>query len=131
MPSSQSGYITLLALLIVGVIGIAITSSILLSGVGSTQYTLTGQQGALARTYVQACAEEGLQQLRDNTAFTGIGSLSFSEGACSYDVDNTGGDTRRIRASSTVDAIIRRVEVSVDALSPQITISSWEDVVSF
>ena len=127
----ERGYITLLSVLVVGAAGLAITTSLLLFGLGSSRTSFAVEQSAQARALVDACVEEALQQVRDSTPFTGTGTLSLGQGSCDYEVTSGGGQNRPIHASSTVGTIIRKVEVTIDAINPSINTTSWQDVTDF
>lgn len=122
------GYIALMSVLIVAAVSTAIASTIIILGVGFSRSAFAFQQSAQAWALAQACAEEGLQQIRDNTAYTGTGGLTLGSGTCSYTVANTGGTTRLVTTSGTVGTIVRRTSVVVSGYSPQITVTSWQEV---
>ena len=128
---TQRGYITLLSVLIVGAVGVAIATTLLLQGTNRSRSSFALQQQAQARALADACAEEGLQQLADNNSFTGTAGLTLGAGECSYTVVDTGGSTRRVEATGTVGTIVQKARIEVSALSPQITLSSWQEVADF
>jgi DeoR/GlpR family transcriptional regulator of sugar metabolism len=125
---TQSGYIALMAVLIVGAASLAIASALLLTAADSQRSTLVAQQSAQARNLATACAEEALQQINTSTSFTGTNNLSMGQGACSYTVANAGGSNRTITASGTVDTVVRRLQISATVGATTITISSWQEV---
>ena len=126
---NQNGYVALLSVLIVGAIATTVGVTLLLTGTDSQRETLVTQQSAQARSLVDACAEEALQQLHDNTAFTGTNGLTLSQGTCSYTVTSTGASTRTITANSTVGNVVRKVAVYVTISSSSISITSWQEVI--
>lgn len=126
--TNLDGYITLISVTIIGAVATAIVLYLLLSGTNASKNSLTTIYSAQARALANACAEEALQQIRDNTNFTGTNSIVFSNGTCTYAVTNSGGDVRTIFASSSVSNTIRKVRISTTALSPKINISSWQEV---
>lgn len=123
-----NGYITLISITIIGAVTTSIVIYLLLSGTEATRNSLVSLRSAQARSQANACAEEALQQIRDNNNFVGTSFLTFSTGACSYTVANTGGANRTIFASSSVATTVRKVRVLTTTLSPKITISSWQEV---
>ncbi|MEK7184214.1 MAG: hypothetical protein AAB701_01705 [Patescibacteria group bacterium] len=129
--TSQSGYITLLTVLIVSAVGVAIGSSLLLLGLGSSRSSLSLQQSKQAAALADACVEEALQQLRFSTSYSGTATLSFGTSSCTYLVTVLSGENRNIESTGTVGAVVRRVEVDVSQLTPKIVISSWQEVASF
>lgn len=126
LPRRSDGYVALLAVLIVGAASLTIATTLLLTGTDSQRYTLIFQQSAQARVAADACVEEALQQMHDNTSYTGTAGLSFSPGSCSYTVTNTGGNNRTINASGTVGNTIRKLQVTA-TIGSSIAIVSWQE----
>jgi len=124
----EHGYVALLAVLIVGSASVAIALALLITGADSQRSTLVMQGSTQARTLAVACAEEALQQIHDDTSFTGTNTLSLSTGSCSYTVANTGGSNRTIDAGSTINNVVRKVQVYVTIGASSISITSWQEV---
>lgn len=129
--TQQSGYITLVSVLVVGAVGMAIAVSLILLGLGSSRTSFALEQSNQAKALTNACAEEALQQVRDSTSFTGTDNLTLGQGTCTYTVTHNGGQNRTIISSGTVGTIIRKVEVIIDTINPQINITSWQEVGNF
>ncbi len=127
----NSGYIALLSVIIVGAIATAIAVTFTLLGIGLSATSFAQEQSAQARGLTNACLEEGLQQIRTSTVYTGSGNLNIGQGTCSYTVTNLGGSNRLVIASSTVGTIIRKVQTNVTAITPSITTNSWLEVADF
>jgi hypothetical protein len=127
MHKHPDGFVTLISVLILGAVGLAVAVSLMLLGVDSSRTSLSLEQSLQARGLADACVETALQQIRTNNAFTGTANLTFGAGTCTYTVTNTGGTTRSITTSGTVDTIVRRVSVSLSAVAP-VTISLWQEV---
>lgn len=128
---SQSGFVTLLSTLVVGAVGLAITTSVILLGLASSRTSFAGQQSVQARNLADACAEEGLQQIRDLTSYTGTGSLTLGQGSCTYTVTSQGGNARTVNAEGVVGEMTRRVSVVITAINPSIVVASWQEVAGF
>jgi len=126
--SAQQGYIALLAVLIVGAAALATALALLTTGTNSQRSTLAEQQSAQARSIARTCAEEGLQQLHDNTAYTGTNSLSVGQGNCNYTVANTGGSNRSVFSTATVSGTSRKIQVYATIGSSSISITSWQEI---
>ena len=124
----MKGYITLLSVLVVGAVGLAVTTSLILLGLGSSRSSLNYQQLHQAKNLASSCAEEGLQKIRESSSFTGSGNLSIGQGSCTYNVTNTGGNGRTVDATGTVGTVVRKTSVSISAISPSIIISSWQEI---
>lgn len=125
---NNRGYITLISVLVVGAVGVAISVSLLLLGLGSSRTSFSFQQSAQAKALANACIEEGMQQIRDSIPYTGTGNLSLGSGDCTYTVASQGAQNRTIVASGTVGNVIRKINVIIDAINPNITVVSWQEV---
>jgi DeoR/GlpR family transcriptional regulator of sugar metabolism len=124
----SGGYIALMAVLIVGAASLAIGLALLTMGADSQRSTLIAQQSAQARSLATACAEEALQEIHDDTAFTGTDNLSLGQGTCSYTVTNTGGNNRTITASGVVGEVTRKLEIYATIGVSSISIISWQEI---
>lgn len=127
----QKGYIALLAVLIIGAASLAISLALLTAGADSQRSTLVTQQSAQARNLASSCVEEALQQMHDDTSFTGTDTISFGQGSCTYTVTNTGGTARTIDAAGTsgaVNSVVRKLKVYVTISASSLSITSWQEV---
>lgn len=131
MHSSAGGFIALMGVVLISSITVLIVVGLLIQGAEQSKTTGTVERAFHARQYAQACAEEALERLKSTPTFTGTSTLVFTRGNCSSVVINTGGSTRTIDSRGNADTIVRRVKVLVSALSPQITVSSWQEVSAF
>ncbi|OGY60014.1 MAG: hypothetical protein A3B23_02965 [Candidatus Colwellbacteria bacterium RIFCSPLOWO2_01_FULL_48_10] len=129
--SSNRGFITLVSVLIAGAVGVAAATSLILLGIGFSRTSFSIEQSNQAKALANACAEEALQQIRSSTPFTGSGNLSLGQGTCNYTVTSLGGQIRHIEAYGTVGDIVRRVEADIDKITPDINITSWQEVADF
>lgn len=127
----QAGYITLVSTLVVGAVGIAITLSLILSGIGSSRTTFTIEQSNQARALSSACVEEALQQIRDLTSFIGTGNLTINGNTCTYTVTSQGLQNRTVTAFGTVGGNIRKVKVIINNINPTLQVVSWQEVADF
>lgn len=126
---NQSGYVALLAVLIVGAAATAIALALLTIGTDAQRSMLVEQQSKQARGLAVACGEEALQQIHDNVALGATNStLSLGQGTCAYNVSVNTGATRTITATGTVANVVRKISASVTVGASTITISSWKDV---
>ena len=123
-----NGFIALMSVLVMGAVGVSLMVSVLLLGLGSSRTGFAVEQSGQARALANACAEEGLEQIREVTAFTGSGGLSLGHGNCTYTVSNTGGENRTVTTIGTVGSVVRKISISVTAINPLIIIASWREV---
>jgi len=127
----KRGFMALISILVVGAVGIAIALALLGLGLGSARTSFAVEQSNQAKALANACAEEGLQQIRDSISFVGTGNLALGQGACSYAVTSQGEQNRTITALGAAGTITRKVKVVIDAISPMIQIVSWQEVDNF
>ena len=120
-----------MSVLVVGAIGIAITTSLLLLSVGTLLTSFSEERSGQARALANACAEEGLRQIRHAAAFTGTGNLSLGSGTCSYTVTSQGGENRTVISSGLAGTVTRKVKVIINAIAPAIQTVSWQEVSDF
>lgn len=124
----QSGYVALIAVLVMSAATTIIALLLLVTGLDAQRYTLVEQQAAQARNLATACAEEALQQMHDNTSLTGTNSLSLGQGTCSYTITSTGSSTRIIDVSGTVKGVVKKLKIYVTITSSSISVTSWQEV---
>ena len=127
----NKGFIALLSVLIVTAVAVSITVALLIMGVGSSRTSFARQQSTQARALADACAEEALQEIHDSVSYEGSDTLTLGQGTCDYRVTKLTGQNRTIDATGTVGTIIRKVNVVIDSITPDINILSWQEVSDF
>ncbi len=127
----QKGYIALITVLVIGAVGLTVTTSVILLGLGSSRTSFTIEQSNQAKALANACAEEALQKIVDSIPFEGTGDLSLDQGTCTYTVTKLTGQNRTITASGAVGTIIRKVNIVLDKITPNVNITSWQEVADF
>lgn len=126
------GFIALTSVLVVSVIMLSVfvgATSRSISGLNVTSALSSSLQAeALART----CAEYALLELERTLDYAGDESLAVAEGSCDIlPVLGSGNTNRTVEAESTVSNTTRRVKVVVSQISPELNISSWNNVAEF
>ena len=128
----ENGYVTLISVLVIGAIGVAVGVSLISLGLSASRTSFSLEQSNQTKALANACAEEALQQIRDQPlSFFGTDNLALGRGNCTYTVTAGSGEDRTIEASGTVDTIVRKVEISIDQINPTINITSWQEVAEF
>ena len=125
------GFVALAGVLITGAIAVAVASSVLFGASEFSALALSGQRSYQARALAEACANEALLAIHDDTGFSGSGGFSLGQGTCVYTVSITGLSSREIQVSGTVGTVVKRLEISIDDLSPTINVSEWQEVADF
>lgn len=131
VKKNNSGFITLIAMLVVSMVGISITVALLLAGVSSSKTGGALEQSRQAGVLATACANNALERVRKNPTFTGTGNLVMDIGACSYTVSNTGGETRIINSTGNVGSVVKKEKIQISAITPKIVVSSWQELADF
>jgi hypothetical protein len=128
VDKKQSGYVALLAVLIVGAAATAISLVLLTRGTDSQRSALISQQSKQARVLAIACAQEALQQIHDNIAFSGTNNLALGQGTCTYTVTVISPTTRTIVAKGTVGNVLKTIQASGIINASSISVSSWQEI---
>lgn len=126
----QSGYIALMAVLVLGAAALAISLSLLMIGADGQRSALISQQGIQAQSLARYCGEEALLQIHDNIAFTATGSgitINDGAGSCVYKVFVQTPTTRIVQVTATVGPVIRKIQSLATIGSTTITTSAWTD----
>ncbi|HJQ08229.1 MAG TPA: hypothetical protein VJ836_01965 [Candidatus Saccharimonadales bacterium] len=128
LRSAANGYVAFIAVLIVGAAALAISLAVLLTGADSQRATLAEQQSKQARALAVGCAQEALQQIHDNIAFSGTNNLSLGQGNCTYTVAVTTPTTRSVAVTGTAGTAVRKIQANVTVGSTTISVTSWQEV---
>ena len=126
--NNREGFVTLVSAILVGAVGVAIGTAVLLLGLGFSRTALVKVQSGQARALANACMEEGLQQIKDSIPYTGTGTLTLGQGGCTYEVTSQGAQDRTIQATGTVGTVIRKVTVVINKITPAIVVVSWQEL---
>ena len=125
----RRGFVALMAVVVVGAVGLAIAISITLLGAGFTKTGIALQQSQQAKSLANACAEYGLEKLRESTGYAGDETLTIGSSTCYVlAVLGSGNTNRTVESSSTVGTVTRKVKVQVSQIMPQIQVTSWQEV---
>lgn len=125
----NNGFVALVAVLIIGAVGLAIAISLTLLSAGFAKTSLVIQQSQQAKSLANACAEYGLEKLRESTGYAGNETLTIGSSTCSVlAVLGSGNSNRTVQTTSTVGTITRKIKVLVSQVTPQIQLTSWQEV---
>lgn len=128
----QTGFVTLLSVLILSAVAIAVTVSILLLGLGVSRTSFAVIQSVQARSLANACAEEGLQRLRESVYYAGDETKTFPTGTCTIQaISGTGNNNRTLQTIATVGTVQRKVKIIISKIHPAPVITSWQEVADF
>ncbi len=128
--TSRGGYITLISVLVVGAVGVSVTVSLLLLGIGATRVSSVVEESALARGFADACAEDALGEIHSSAVCAGGGVRTFVRGSCASTVSSAGA-TCVIASAGTVGTVVRRTKVILSSVTPAPVVLSWREVADF
>ena len=115
----------LLSVLILAVVGVTISTTLLMLSIAGSQTTGTLEESQKARALANACAEKALQQLVSSSAYLGSGSLTVGSNTCNYSVATNDTSSDKILASSTVGQTTRKFLAKITI--PGLVMMTWQD----
>ena len=121
----QSGFITLISVVVIGTITLAVALAALYSGTTAAKNIIALQQSQQAKMLASSCAEEALLQVRNNAFYVGSSTLYNSAGSCTYSVSLGTGVVRYVNATSTAGTQVRHVAITLDSISSSLHVVSW------
>ncbi len=125
-------YVALVTVMIIGAVGIAIVIAAVLGSLASSKNSLLSKQTKQASGLADACTEHALIKLKANVDYIGDEILDFTNGSCEIQtIPNPGNVDREIHTTGTIDHIIRKVKININAINPDLLITSWEEVEDF
>ena len=127
----RRGYIALISVILLGALGTAIMLSVILSGVSAGKTDLSIEQSSGARVLASSCAEEALEKINESGTTSATGNLSIGSGTCAYLITSQNGQNITINATGYFGTISNKVKVVVSTTSPNIILSSWQEVADF
>jgi hypothetical protein len=127
----QAGYATLITVLITGAIGTSVAISLIFMGLETSRVSQDVEKSIRARAVAWACAEEGLLRIYESDEFQGSASFDLEGGTCTYEVLIGSGENRTVRSTAFASNYFARLEISVDAIYPEIHIADYRDVAAF
>jgi len=130
--SSRPGYVFLLAVLGVGIIVSTTSFSLMLLGWAAEQNGKALEQAAQALANAQACAEQALFALREDSGYGGSELQTFERGSCTIEaICGSGNTDRLLRITGMHGESTRRLEIAIDQLLPATSVRTWTEVASF
>ena len=129
--TSIRGYIALLSVVALGVIGTAIMMGVILSGIAITKTNISVNQGSMARLTATSCAEEALEKIIESGTTSSTGNITIASGTCLYSISTQVDQSILIQATGTLGTITKKIKVILATTSPYLILSSWQEVGDF
>ena len=128
----QSGYVALFTVLVAMAVSVLIATGILIRAASESRMLSQQEFSSYAEAAATACAERGLMNLHGSLSYAGNETLQVDSASCQIGpVGGSGNLNRTIQASITINGVTRKILISIAAVHPSMSISSWKDVVSF
>lgn len=123
---NNSGYVAIITVLIIALVGIAIVSTYAFLGIGEGYSALSLTNGENALEFSEGCMEDALLNIRASASYASE-TITRPEGTCSIAVSSVGSvytvtstATSSPRYSRTIQAVATRGAI-------QMTITSWKE----
>ena len=125
---NKKGFVTLFSLIILMVVSVSVFTSILLVNVDSLNSVEATRQGIVARSLANSCMGIAINELKDDQAYAGNETFTFSQGSCQIiSISGSGNTNRTIRVSGDAGGYVRKVEALVLEINPATNISYWQE----
>lgn len=121
----KKGYVLIISVLVVAVVGTVVVITLTMLSIGATKSGQDLHNIYKAKAYANACIEVAMVRIRDND-FIGTDSIDFNDDSCTYEVNDTGGDTRELQSTGMAGGAYSRIEVNIGELTPNIVFSKYE-----
>ncbi len=130
----KKGFIALITVLIITAVSVIIGTTVVMKSISHASMSASELYSAKAWAAANGCVEYALGQfsLSSTTFTTYPGLLSQTVGGtlCTITLVASG-NSKVIKASSTVSSFVRKLQVTVATNTPQSVISSWQEVGDF
>jgi hypothetical protein len=127
----NSGFVTLISVLVIGSIATLIVLTTLFLGVDYTKSTINTMQFSQAKYVAEACTEEALQRINLLPPYAGTDTLNVGNGSCTFSVTSGVGQNKTVTSTGNVGMNTRKIYITLDVLLPTINITSWQEVADF
>lgn len=129
---AQEGYIALLSVIILGVIGGLIAITLYVTGIQNSQSSLLNIQTKEARYLSDSCSEIAIQQIINITENNSTSSVyNIGRGTCSFTITDTTEGYKQIDSTGIIDEVIRKNTVIINpnetTLKNTVNIISWQE----
>lgn len=121
----MKGFIALSTVLVVGVVSIAIASSIALLSIGQGQSGFALTNGESTWSFIDGCAENALLKIWASPSYSG-GNITIPEGTCTVSISHVG-TIYTLSVSTTATNYKRTVQITL-VRNATITITSWNEI---
>ncbi len=123
----RQGFAAMSTVLIISAVAMAVITTTVLLAIGSGQTSLALLLGEGNLQQVEGCAEDVIENVRDNSAFNKT-SITRPEGMCSMTYNSGGPVNWDVTISMTQGDYTRKVRVVFGRNATSITRTSWQEI---
>lgn len=128
----MKSFATLTSVIIVGSVGAAIAVSLILIGTDAYRTTASVEEFYKAKALTDTCAEQALDSIRLDINYQGNETVELGGGTCAIrPVIGAGSETPTVRVEGNFNSAVRKAQITLTHVTPQITIGSWQEVADF
>ncbi len=130
--STRPGYAFLITILLIGALASGLVAAALLLSSSWSRDVITLRDGSKALALARSCAERGILALRQDLSYAGNEDLAVGNDECHIgSIGGAGAWNRSICATGQAGDSVRRLEISLSAVLPNVLIQSWREVPAF
>ena len=132
IPKDNNGYIALITVLILTAVVLLLALNASFFGMSESEMGLDHQLSTESYWLANACAEEALNRLKDDSDYAGDEDLMINDQQCHiYLVKGTGNNYRTIETAANILDRTKKIKVKISQLNPETIIQSWLEVADF
>ncbi|MBI4101603.1 MAG: hypothetical protein HY443_01390 [Candidatus Nealsonbacteria bacterium] len=128
----MKGYIAIISTLIISAVLLLATLAGVNSGI--VQSKMAFQKNQFSENYylAQACAEEALMRLKENSAYSGSETINLDQNSCQIlFVEKGKSQARTVKVSGSLYNLAKKMKIEVSRINPLMEIQSWEELADF
>ncbi len=132
--NKQKGYIALVSVILVSVIGIAISVSLVLLSLAHSQNSFVSEQATQANVLAESCVEVALLNLQQDQNYSGNETVTVGADNCQVEPITVNGSVYTVNTQAQVGSVVKKIFVQAELTSGtpvSILIDSWKSVADF
>jgi hypothetical protein len=126
IKNKKNGYISLLSVIAISSLAVLVIASVIMIAVDSSLIGSSMLKAKQSQALNDACGEQALLELKKDNDYEGSGSISLSQGECSYTVSSINEDEKIIDVSSSAGNVVSHSQIKTISVYPEITIDYWK-----
>lgn len=129
---NTNGFVLLMSVIFLSIIGIAIIASYSLLGLGNNLSTSVFSDELAAKYLTDSCAEKALLLIKQDSLYSGSEQIIFSQGQCEVLPVEQNSNVYIIRVQALVGQVTRRSVINaIREEGGSLSIVSWVDTANF